>query len=279
MQINPSISSFIKHQFQIILSAESYPILLKNIKLKNIRKDGFKVDYLILDGDLRQYDERRKKLKDVGYCIDSQPDFNNPSIVYSICHYGGIWYFGILKTHDNTWTKHKQKPCSFSNSLDMNIAKTLVSIASQGMKDNTILDACCGVGTVLLEGCIAGFDIEGCDINQKAIKNAQRNLLHYGYKAPLYCSDIKDISKRYNGLIIDLPYNLYSYAEDTTALKIIQSSVALSNRIIIVSIEDISPIIKVAGLKTIDFCTVEKRGSSTFERSIWVCEKAFNNPL
>ena len=125
----------------------------------------------------------------------------------------------------------------------------------------------------MLEGCNSGFNIEGCDINLKACENTRENLSYYNYTANVYLTDIKDHNKKYDAAIIDLPYNLYAYSNDTIISNIIESTAKLSARIVIVSISDIETIIKKSGLKISDFCTVEKRGKIKFTRNIWVCEK------
>jgi tRNA (guanine10-N2)-dimethyltransferase len=271
--IDPSVSAFLKTRLEIIASSENYDDLLEKIKKKNIYKEGFNVDYLILEGDNTGFTERRKIQKDIGYCIEGNPDFNNPTLTYAIGTYQSIWYFGVLITHNSDWQKHKQKPRTFSNSIGMNIAKTLVSIASKGNKTKTLLDACCGVGTVLLEARFSGYNIEGCEINQNACDYTKENLAHYSYTAQVHCSDIKDLDKNYDAIIIDLPYNLYSYSDDTIALNIISSAAKLTDRLVIVSMSDISPMLEKCGLIITDFCTVEKRGKSKFTRNIWICEK------
>jgi tRNA G10 N-methylase Trm11 len=154
----------------------------------------------------------------------------------------------------------------------MNIAKTLVSIASKENKELSLLDACCGVGTIMLEACIAGFKIEGCDINWKACRNTRQNLAYFNYSAEVYRSDIKDLNLMYDAGIIDLPYNLTTYSDDEITANIIASSAKIASRIVIVSIADICGIITEAGLIIIDYCTVEKSGKGNFARRIWVCE-------
>ncbi len=273
IKIDPSISPFIKNRFEIRSSYEGYSKLLKNIKRENIQMEGFKVEYLILDGDATGYRDRLEKLRDIGYSIEGESNYYTPSITYAICHHKGIWHFGVLIKHNTDWYKHKKKPCSFSSSINMDIAKTLVSIASQGNKTNQLLDACCGVGTVMLEACIAGFNIEGCDINWKACKSTRENLGHYNYTAKVYRSDIKDLDKKYDAAIIDLPYNLYTYSNDAIILNIIESAAKLAPRIVIVSNSDVESLIKQSGLKISDCCSVEKKGKSKFSRNIWVCEK------
>jgi tRNA (guanine10-N2)-dimethyltransferase len=276
VKVDPSISSFIKNRVEIISSSESYSELLRYIKELNIQIEGFKVEYLVLNGDIAEKSEKREKLKDIGICIEGEPDFDNPLVIYSIAKYEHIWYFGNLIKQNTDWLKHNNKPCTFSNSICMKIAKTLVSMASKGNKTNHLLDACCGVGTVMLEGCFSGFDIEGCDINLKTSKHAMKNLEYYNYTAKVLHSDVKDLDKKYDAAIIDLPYNLYSYSNDAITLNIIESTAKLTTRLVVVSISNIEDIIKKSGYNIIDFCTVEKRGKSKFTRKIWVCEKENN---
>ncbi len=273
-KIDPSISPFIRCRFEMILSTDDYPELLNKIERENIQSDGFKVEYLVLSNDNTTYADRLKKLKDIGFVLIGLPDFKKPTITYAVCFYENTWHFGILIKHNTDLHKHRKKPCSFSNSIGMNIAKTLVSIASKGHKANYLLDACCGVGTVMLEACGAGFKIDGCDINWKASRHARENLEHYHYTAEVYRSDIKDLQQKYDAIIVDLPYNLYSYSNDIIILNIIESAARLTDRMIIVSISDIEKEIHQSGLKISDFCKVEKRGKSTFTRNIWVCEKS-----
>lgn len=274
IEIDPSISPFIRSRMDVLSSLEDYDTFLQDIIKLNIELHDFNVEYLILAGDTANKAERREKQKDIGFCIHGRPDFKNPVITYAISHYQDVWYFGVLHKENVAWHEHRQKPHSFSNSIGTIIAKSLVSIASQGNKDNTLLDACCGVGTVVLEACISGFLIEGCDINTRAYHHAVQNLEHYNYTAKLHLSDIKDLETTYNAAIIDLPYNLYSLTGDNnTAKHIIEATATLTDRIVIVSIADIASEIASAGLQVIDHCNVVKRGKSLFTRKIWVCER------
>lgn len=273
VKVTPTVSPFIKNRFEIIANAESFTELVKSVNNKNIHADGFKAEYLILEGDSTGYAERLEKLREIGFSIEGKAEYYHPSITYSICIYNDVWYFGIIVKNSVEWQNHKQKPYSFSNSICLKIAKTLISIATKVDKSVTLLDSCCGVGTILLEACYSGFNIEGCEISYKAWKHTMDNLAHYDYTAIVYNADINQISNKYDAVIIDLPYNLYSYSNDEITLNIIESSAKLTERMVIVSISDIEPIINNCGFKVTDYCTVEKRGKSTFQRKIWVCEK------
>ena len=273
IKVEPSSSAFIKSRLDIISFSEDYSALINEIKKESICIEGFKVEYIVLDGDTTEYTERLKKLKDIGYSIEGIPDYYNPTITYALCYYEGIWYFGNLIKDNFDWHKHKQKPCSYSNSISMHVAKALVNIAAKTNKESKLLDACCGVGTIMLEACFAGNNIEGCDINEKIYNHAQENLSHFNYTANVYHSDIKDISTKYETAIIDLPYNLFSYANDDSILHIIESTAKITDRLVIVSTSDITNLISNTGFKISDYCSIKKMGKAKFTRKIWVCEK------
>jgi len=271
--IDPSTSAFVKQRIDVFAMHTNYALLLAEIKTSKLCVEGFKVEYLVLDGDQTAYDGRLDKLKDIGYCIEGNPDYYHPSITYTLCKFEENWIFGILIKDKFDWYKHKNKPRSYSNSIGPNIAKALVNIASKAYKKTSLLDACCGVGTIMLEACFAGYTIEGTDINWKICKNARENLAYFEYDATVYRSDIKDLEKRYDAAIVDLPYNLLSQATEETTLHIIRSTSALTHRLVIVSTTDISELIHQAGLFLIDSCRVGKRGKTVFERRVWVCER------
>lgn len=273
IKVDPSCSAFIRRRLDIISFSESYEKMISDIRNEKISSEGFKIEYIVLEGDTSEYAIRLEKLRDIGYSIDGVPDYYNPRTMFALCRYEDKWYFGILIKNNIEWHKHKQKPCSYSSSISMNIAKALVNIAAEGNKEKKLIDACCGVGTVLLEACFAGYNIEGCDINEKICQDARENLAHFNYCASVDCSDIKDISKSYDAAIIDLPYNKFSYANDDIILHIIGSTAKITDRLVIVSASDISSLISKSGLEIRAYCSIKKRRNASFSRQIWVCEK------
>ncbi len=273
IKVEPSSSAFIKNRLEIISSSKDYATLINEIKKENISAEGFKVEYLVAENDTTEYSERLKKLRDIGFSIEGIPDYYSPTITYALYNFDGIWCFGILTKNKDAWQKHNQKPHSYSNSIGINIAKSLVNIAAKGNKECTLIDACCGVGTIMLEACFAGYKIEGCDINWKQCWNARKNLAYFNYDTTVFRSDINDISKRYDAAIIDLPYNLGTLATEEEVLHIIVSTAKIADRLVIVSTSDITNFINQTGFKISDICSVPKKGKRTFARKIWVCEK------
>nr|WP_321450083.1 methyltransferase domain-containing protein [uncultured Carboxylicivirga sp.] len=273
VKIDPWHSAFIKKRIDIDLTADSFELLLNKIKDRNICMEGFKIEYLVMEGDSTTYADRLEKLKDIGYSIEGTPEYYKPSTTYSLCYYKGMWCFGLLIKNQFAWYKHKKKPFSYSNSINIHIAKALVNIAAQSNKDVKLLDACCGVGTIMLEACFAGYSIDGNDINWKVCRQARQNLAHFNYDATVFRSDIKDLNLKYDTAIIDLPYNLFSHADEESSLHIITSAAAIANRLVIVSIVDLTDLLTTAGLVVVDKCDIKKSGKAKFTRNVWVCDK------
>ena len=60
IKVEASISAFIKKRVDIISSSGNYTTLLDEIKKEGIDIEGFKVEYLVLDGDLTEHTEAEK---------------------------------------------------------------------------------------------------------------------------------------------------------------------------------------------------------------------------
>ena len=272
VKVEPSHSAFVKKRLDVLCVAESYDLLLQLLESESFVAEDFKVEYMSVYGDQTSYTEGLQMLSDVGARIQGLPCIQHPKVLFGLCHHDGRWYLGYLHKNNYKWKAHKLKPRSYSNSINIHLAKVLVNVATGGRTDRKLLDACCGVGTIMLEACFAQVAIEGCDINWRVCVQSRENLAHFNYKAEVMRSDIKDVSKHYDAAIIDLPYNLFSCADEAKHWHIISSAARVAPRVIIVSTSDISPLIDKEGLRLIDFCTVKKRGKKSFERKIWVCE-------
>ncbi len=270
IKIKPDASAFIRKRLDILLQDKHYDKLLQKIKALKLKLNGFKIEYIRLHGDPHRNSDRLSKCRDIAFCIEGEPDYYHPHISYALCYHEDQWYFSELIHNNADWNKHQNKPYTFSSAINVKVAKALANIASQGKKEKKLIDACCGIGTVLLEACYAGYDIEGCEIGKKVCHQARANLAHFDYKAKVYHSDIKDIQGKYNAAIVDLPYNLFCRADDETLSHIIRSAAKVANKLVIVSTSDISGMIESCGLSMIDQCSIGKMGKTKFERKIFL---------
>lgn len=270
--VNPSISPYIKNRLQIIYRSSELENIVEQIKKEGILAEDFFVKYVALTKEDSYVKERKEIAKKVGYVITGFPSFTNPKIVFGVTFYRNEWYFGVLEENNPKWREHNDKPYAYSSSIDMNVAKAIINIGTKGDFSKRIIDPCCGVGTVLLEGHFAGYDICGWEINEKVAKSACANLSHYHYPANVTAGDIEDIADRYDVSIVDLPYGNFTPTTKENQIKIIQHAKRISKRVVLVSSEDMTQELATHSLKVLDHCALNKRKNKQFVRHVWVCE-------
>lgn len=270
--VNPSISPYIKNRLQIIYNFPQLADIVEQIKEDVIMADDFFVKYVSLTKDDCYLNERKNISKKVGYVITGFPSFSNPKIIFGVTHFNNEWYFGVLEENNPKWREHNKKPYTYSSSIDMNVAKAIINIGTNGDYRKTVVDPCCGIGTVLLEGHFAGYDICGWEINEKVAESARANLTHFHYKANVTTGDIQDIEDRYDVSIVDLPYGNFSLTTKENQIKIIHHAKRISKRVILVSSEDMVQELANVSLKILDHCCLNKRSNKQFVRHVWVCE-------
>ena len=270
IKFNSSNSPFIKTRLDIIYEKDSVEEILEEIKKDKNIYNNFKLEYVRLNSlDNVPYEERLKIIKEISMNIQGCHNFKNPEFSFGITKVDDKWLFGIDNKNDYKWHSHDNKPCSYSNSLGVKVAKAVVNIANGGSKDKTIIDPCCGVGTTLVEALDAGYLIEGYEINKQIAKNANINLEFYGFNPIVVNDDMHNIKKSYDSSIVDIPYGLFSHTSEDEQRKIIETARRISKRMVMISFEEHDLMIEEAGFKIIYQCIVTK---GKFKRFIVVAE-------
>lgn len=270
--IDPSVSPYIKNRLEIRHKAPTFDELLLHLEQDENTTTNSVIKYIkLVSGD--PYAANRKALyKELCGKFKASEGDASPRLTYGITFHEGFWYFGELLRNNGLWREHNKRPHTYSNSLKINMAKVLINIAGQGDISKRVIDPCCGAGTVLLEGCFAGYSMTGSDINEKMARSAAGNLEHFGYAASVSRQAIQDIAGHYDASIVDLPYGLCSKTTRAEQCGIIKNAKRISDRAVIVSSEDIADLLFEAQLEIIDACKVTKSVNKQFTRFIWVCE-------
>lgn len=267
--INISRSPFIKDMISIIYEEDSLEQIATNIIEDKLSYDDFKVCYLKLENGDVDYKERLRSVSKIGYVITGKPQMHNPKVILGVTKVNGKWIFGKHERNDYEWHIHDKKPYSYSNSLSLRVARALVNIAVKNNFMCKLIDPCCGVGTVVIEAISIGINVIGYEINKNIAENARKNLEFFGYENVITNGDMNKIEERYDIAIIDLPYGLFTPTtiEEQTAL--IRTARRISQKLIIVTFENMDEYITDAGFNIIDKACVSK---GKFKRYINICE-------
>lgn len=262
-------SPFVKYCIKVMLQGDSLEDLVDKVINNGLGFDRFKIKYVDVLDEL-EFQEKRNAEHAVGYEIIGEADVHNPSIVLGLTRINGIWYLGEYIKNNGIWHKHDEKPRKYSNSLPSVLARAIVNIAAGKDKEKRIIDPCCGIGTVLLEGLSMGLNITGSDINYKVVRGARENLKFFGYLDVVSKKNIHEIEDKYDVAIIDLPYGIMSETSEERQLGIVKSAGRIANMVILLSIKDMSNILKNIGFSIIDGCEVSK---GTFKRYITMIKR------
>lgn len=264
-----SDSPFIKSALRIKYSSNTLEGIVEKIKNEKTAYEDFKVIYLRLEDCDISYEERLIAVKKIGMDIVGRANIKNPKIILGITKVGDIWLLGEFDKNNCLWHIHDKKPKSYSNSIGFRIAKSLVNLAIGRERELRVIDPCCGVGTVILEGLWMGIDIVGCEIKPQIAANARRNLEFFNYKDVITLGNMKELNKKYDAEIIDLPYGVFTPITKEEQEDIIKAARKLAKRLVIITFENMDQIIEEAGFNILDKASIAK---GNFIRHISICE-------
>ena len=248
--IDVNISVFMKGKIDIWAISSNFDDLKEEVKRQNHNYQDFKVIYLKNPISHPDYQETLDKCKDISWFIAGSVNMSKPKHTIALTKVNDLWIIGYYHHGVPSWKKYDDKPNTFSNSLDIRLARTLINIAGENDQTKTMIDPCCGMGTVVLEGLALGYSIKGFDISRDISWKARCNLNHFGFDGMLITKD--DINKHqghYDIAIIDIPYNLYTPITYKEQCDIINSSRKLCNKLVLVSYEQMDQEIKQAGFE------------------------------
>ena len=269
IDINASKSPFIKSKIKIIYSDESLDRMVRKIKEDNLSYDDFKVSYVKSEQGDVQYEDRLEATRKIGFVVNGYPDMHKPRNPLAVTKINGLWIFGEYERNDFKWQKHNDKPYSYSNALGLRMARALVNIAMKDNEEGTLIDPCCGVGTVVIEALDLGIKVKGCEISKQIAYNARENVEFLGYlRDTIVCYDMHKIKDKSDSAIIDIPYGLFSPVTLEEQKAIIHTARNICEKMVIVTFEDMEKFIVEAGFSVIDKCVVPK---GNFKRHILVC--------
>lgn len=263
-------SVFIKGRLDIINISHQFENIVEDIKQKKLCYYHFKVIYLKNEITHVDYQESLQRCKDIAFPIDGSVNMQNPQTVFAITKIKDQWIFGIY--HDEmTWSLRYHKPHSYSHSLNVRDARTLVNIAVGNNENMTIVDPCCGIGTVVLEALSMGLNIKGYDINRDVSYQARLNLEHFGYD-PLFIErkDIYHLNQHFDVAIMDIPYGVYSPFTYEQQVSLIEATTNITHRLVLVTHICMNEELERIGYQIIDQCQIIK---GQFKRYITLCER------
>ncbi|MGL5353150.1 MAG: TRM11 family SAM-dependent methyltransferase, partial [Clostridium sp.] len=267
--VDPSRSPFIKESIKVIYSDVKLEAIVEKIVENKLAYEDFKVIYIKIEGGDIGYNDRLRSLREIGLVVTGQSEMYNPKVTLGVTNFNGRWIFGLYEKNDFEWYKHDKKPYSYSNSLTLRMARTLVNIAAGNNMECSIIDPCCGIGTVVIEALSMGFNIKGYEINKSIASNAKKNLEFLNLNQVITTGDMHTIEEKFDVGIVDIPYGIFTHTTLKEQTDIIVTSRRIAKKVIIVTFEEMEDLIISCGFNIVKKCTLKK---GNFIRYINLCE-------
>ena len=265
--IDISRSPFIKGKVTILYSDSSINTIEKKMIEDDLSFNNYKIHFSKFDEV--SYKTRLQSMRTLGFTINGDFAIKDPDVEFTLTKIDCVWIFGKLEPNPNKWLERRKKPYNYSHALDVKIANAVINIAIDNNFDLKVIDPCCGIGTIIIEGRTLGINIQGYEINPLVKQHCNFNLKHFGFEPNVKKIDMLTSTKHFEVAILDLPYGQSSLITREEQIALIKKSKEISGKLVIITMDDMSDIIQDIGLKIIDTCKIKK--SNTFSRYVTVC--------
>jgi tRNA G10 N-methylase Trm11 len=273
LEIEPSRSPFMKERIDVLFDGNELSDILKQVEVIKMGDSTFKVIFVKINDQVStekvEYNEKRQIEREIGMIIEGEADVHHPDVTFGLVPFDGRWYFGKYLKSEAIWLHHLKKPREYSTALSTRVARAVANIAVPNPEGIKAIDPCCGIGTVLVEALSMGIDIVGRDINPLVVLGSRENIAHFGLSGDVDLGPISEVQEKYDATIIDMPYNLYTHATPEDQLSILKHARPFSEKLVVVTIENIDHMIEEAGFMITDRCIAKK---GIFSREILVCK-------
>lgn len=253
-------AAYVQMGCRVIAAARSFDDLVAAVGSATFDAARFRIDLHDPSGRAdRGATDIATTLADV---IDFGPDLSEPVHRFLVVPRSDGWWFGEIVTRtDAGHVRHDDKPWTTSSSLDGRFSRGLVNLVPSA---TSLLDPCCGAGSIVLEAASLGLDVRAADWKPAMVGMTNQNLSHFGYGA-----DVERVDSRthtfagVDAVVTDLPYGHAIDADEATIRAILANCARAAPLAVFVAPADFSLWLDAAGYTDIEIHTVLKRRGFT----------------
>ena len=197
--------AYLKSCSEVLFETASLTELRADIRAAGLYADEFRVSVVKKPRSLKV--NSMELARDIGSAIGGNANLNNPQATFLIVFTEEkIWFGRLLSESDNMWLAHNQRPYVTSSSLPARLARVLVNLVAR--PGDSLLDPCCGTGTIVMSAAHSGIRAIGYDLNLRMIGATTKNLRHFGLAADVALGDARRVQGQFDAIATDLPYGI-----------------------------------------------------------------------
>ena len=251
-------AAYIRTGLRVLAQGSTLDELLDTMAQVYFDANDFRIDFLSLAQAPRV--SSQTAIVEIANAIPFRPNLDHPQHRFLIVERDhGLWFGEIIAESQHSYSRHDAKPYRTSTSLPSRIARAMVNLVVPGA--NSLIDPCCGTGSILLEAQALGISVYGADQNKMMVGMARKNLAHFGYYAVVEQTDIRSYQRTADALVTDLPYGRLLSAEENIIRPILEHGRKLAPVAVYVTENDITDWLVAAGYHNIVVFPISKRAS------------------
>jgi len=255
-------AAFVHRGVRVITVAESFEELVEEVRVlgSDLDADGFRID--VHDPSGHASLTGIAMVTALADAIPFWPDLSAPRHRFVVVPTAGDRFvFGaVVAEADAGYRRHDSKPWTTSSSLDSRFARALVNLVPDA---RSILDPCCGAGSIVLEAAALGLDAYGTDWKVPLVGMTRENLTHFGYDGTVVQADSRTHSQRVDAVVTDVPYGHAIDSDEAAIRAIIEQCASMARHGVFVAPTDITAWLTSAGYTDVEVHTVMKRRGFT----------------
>lgn len=229
--------AYLKSCSEVLFETASLTELHTNIRSASLYADDFRVSVVKKPRSLKV--NSMELARDIGSNIDGNANLTQPKVTFlTVVTDEKIWFGRCLSESDNIWLAHDQRPHVTSSSLPARLARVLVNLVAH--PGDTLLDPCCGTGTIIMSAAHSGIQAVGYDINPRMVGATTKNLQHFGLTADVALNDARQVRGQFDAIATDLPYGINLTKDNFQDAEILANLRACTQKAAFIDLRDLS---------------------------------------
>ncbi|WP_395161048.1 TRM11 family SAM-dependent methyltransferase [Ilumatobacter sp.] len=261
-------AAYVHRGLRIILSTRTIDELRDAIaaRASTIASDRFRID--VHDPERRSPLGRIEMAISLADALQEFPDLRDPLHHFLVIVGEHNLLFGEIEAESTaSYRLHDSKPWTTSSSLDGRFSRALINLVPDA---RSILDPCCGAGSIVVEAASLGIEAFGVDWKPALAGMTRENLAHFGYPGTVVQADSRTHVQHADAIVTDLPYGHAINADEGIIRAILEQSAGLAPRAVFVAPANITTWLTDTGFTNVQVHTVMKRRG--FTRWVHVAE-------
>lgn len=253
--VNVSHAAYLRYCVDIEARGRDLDELVADCRATGMAYEGFRIEVLA-PPPRPQFSDSEVTLA-VANAIAGRPRLVNPLVTLAVVITDCGWYCGrMLSVGHNRWRRGMHRPHHFSSALPQRMSRALANTAAS--PGETLLDPCCGIGTVLMEALDAGIVAFGIDQNGPMLKLVAENLEYLGLPRRLVRADARQLTGHFDGAVLDLPYGRNLAGNLGLWRELIAPLPHLATRSVIVAPRPLDELLEESGFRLVKSARVPK---------------------